>query len=34
MDNYNFKSLYNKRKYLPLEQIDLFINSNIHILKK
>ena len=34
MDNYNFKSLYNKRKHLPLEQLDLFINSNIHILKK
>lgn len=34
MDNYNFKILYNKRKHLPLEQLDLFINSNIHILKK
>lgn len=34
MDNYNFKSLYNKRKHLPLEVLDLFINSNIHILKK
>ena len=34
MDNYNFKSLYNKRKDLPLKNIELFIESNKEILKK
>lgn len=34
MDNYNFKSLYDKRKDLPLKNIELFIESNKEILKK
>ena len=34
MDNYNFKILYNKRKHLPLEVLELFIESNKEVLKK
>ena len=34
MDNNNFKILYNKRKHLPLKQLELFIESNKEVLKK
>ena len=34
MDNNNFKILYNKRKHLPLKQLELFIESNKELLKK
>ena len=32
--NYNFKILYNKRKHLPLKQLELFIESNKEVVKR
>lgn len=34
MDNYNFQILYNKKKDLPLEELDSFIENKIDTLKK